>query len=202
MEPRLIIFCLAIGMRDLAMYIPLDFLPDAMVREHDISHNMAGNIIAFYGFSSIMGRLISGIATNYLKNSAVLLTSISLLLLGGCCVGMAFSNLYWQFVLCAFLYGLFLGSTNMLLPISLIDMFGLESLKVSYGITMFFCASTTVFGPPMVGWFKVLWGTYYFTFIITAGLYFVGGILAFIALFVPNRNVNTTEYTNLNNNTK
>ena len=123
------------------MYIPTDFLPDAMVKEHEIPHIKAGNIVVFYGMSNIVGAIISGVTANYLKNSAVLLISLCMVILGFCCVGMAYSVLYWQFVVCCCIYGICTRGFLALLPISLIDMFGIESLKVSFSVLMI-CASS------------------------------------------------------------
>ena len=192
MDPRMIIFSLAYCTFTLTKYIVADFLPDAMVKEHEIPHIKAGNIVVFYGISHIVGAILSGVTSNYLKNSAVLLISLCMVILGFCCVGMAYSVLYWQFVLCCFIYGLFQHCVVVLLPISLIDMFGIESLKSSYSMIMFCSAIATLFGPPIAGTLKVLWGSYDFAFNITGGFYFLGAILTFIVLWMPKRKNSST----------
>ena len=194
MDPRLIIFSLALGLLGIAVYVPITFLPDAMVKEHGISHIKAGNIVAFYGISSIVGPIICGVAANYLKNSAVLLISLLMFVLGWCCVGMAYSVLYWQFVVCSCIYGICTRGILGLLPISLIDMFGIESLKVSYSVIMICCTISSLVGPPMAGRLKMLWGNYDIAFIITSGLYFLGSIFTFIIMWIHKRN-NISTYT-------
>ena len=186
-DRRLAIFCLVNCLYTLGYYVPLDFLPDSMEKEHGISHIQAGKIIPFFGISSIIGRLAGGIIPNYLENSALLLTSVCMLLLGSSCVGMALSIWYWQFVVCVCVYGIFLGMFSALRSIALVDMFGVESLKGSYGIILFFNGISTVLGPPMAGWLKVLWGTYYYAFFITAGIFYVGGVIALSLLWNPNK---------------
>ena len=166
------------------MYIPTTFLPDAMVKEHEIPHIKAGNIVVFYGISNIVGAIIAGVTANYLKNSAVLLISICMVILGFCCVGMAYSFLYWQFVVCCFIYGLFQRYVVVLLPISLIDMFGMESLKASYSVILLCSAIPTLVGSPMAGRLKVVWGNYDLAFNITGGFYLLGAILTFIVLWM------------------
>ena len=170
-----------------AMYIPVIFLPDAMFKEDGISHIKAGSIITVYGSANLAGRLISAIITHYSKNRGVLYTSISMLALGSCCLGMAISNLYWQFVICAFIYGLFVGNMYVLLPIALVEMFGIESLKDSYGVTIFFSGVSTMLGSPLAGWLKVLWGTYDIAFFMVCGFYLVGWIVSLVLLWVQDR---------------
>ena len=183
----------------LALYVPLDFLPDAMKKEHGISQTKSGNIIAFFGASSTIGPILSGLFTNYLRNKAVLLTGVCMILLGACCVGMALSLVYWQFVMCAFMYGLFLFTIFVLLPISLVDMFGIKSLKPSYSVIMFLNGIASLIGPPMVGEFKAIWGSYDIAFNITGGFYFLGGIIAFVVLWIqfyfPSYFGNSSTYT-------
>ena len=186
-DPRLTLFCFVQIMFTLAEYIPIDFLPDAMVKEHGISPINAGSIITMYGGATIAGRLISGVITNYFENSAVLYTLICMCVMGNCCIGMAVSTSYWQFMVCACIYGLFVGKMFVLLPISLVDMFGIESLKDSFGVIMFFSAVSTLLGAPMAGWLKVLCGTYDLAFIVASDCYCMGGIVTFLLLWIQNR---------------
>ena len=179
-------FCIITCLYTLGQYVPVDFLPDFMVKEHGISPLQAGNIITFYGVSSIVGRLIGGLLTSYMEKGALLLVTACMLLLGGSCFGMALSTYYWQFVICICIYGVFLGMFSVLRTISLVDMFGVDSLKDSYGMIMFCSGVSTLLGPPMAGWLKVCWGTYYYAFFVTAGIFIAGGIVSLI-LVLENR---------------
>ena len=177
-------FCIVTSLSVLGKYVPLDFLPDFMVKEHGISQLQAGNIIPFYGVANIIGRLIGGILTSYMEKSALLLVTACMLLMGGSCFGMALSTYYWQFVICIFIYGLFLGIFSALRTISLVEMFGVDSLKDSYGIIMFCSGVSSLLGPPMAGWLKVCWGTYDYAFFVTSGIFVAGGIMALIIVLV------------------
>ena len=176
MDVRLPLFCVAHFLRTLAMYIPLDFLPDLMMKEHGIPHIEAGNVVPIYGIASIVGRLVSGVVAYRFKNRAVLLSSLCMVVQGASCVGMAYSNVYWQFAVCDGFYGFFHGYVTVLLPLSLVEMFGIASLKDSYAVIMFFCGISTRFGLPLVGWIEVEWGSYSLAFLITGAIYFVGGL--------------------------
>lgn len=189
---RLLIFCSVTCLYTLGYFVPIDFLPDCMAKEHGISHLQAGNIIPIYGISSICGRLIGGILTSCMEKSAILLVSICMLLLGVACSGMALSTYYWQFAVCVSMYGIFLGMFGVLRTISLVEMFGVDSLKECYGVIMLFSGVSTLFGPPMAGWLKVYWGTYYYAFFVTAGIFATGGIVALI-LVLRNRKEDRNE---------
>ena len=185
-DRRLIAFSLCYFMFYLACYCPLNFLPDAMVREHGISNTKAGHVITFLGAGCMLGSISAGLATNHFKNCAVL-HSVGCMIVMGCCnIGMAFSDLYWQFVVCSFIYGIAFRYMLVLHPIALVDMFGINSLKVSFGIGMACSCIGSLAGPPIVGWFKVLQGTYQLSFIVAGCCFFLAGIMASIALWKPN----------------
>ena len=188
-DSRLTLFCLVNSLYTLGYYIPLDFLPDAMLKEHGISKLRSGNIISFYGVASTIGRFSGALITNYIENSALLLIIVCMVSLGCACIGMAVSTYYWHFVVCIFVYGIFLGMFSVLRPLLLIDMFGMESLNESYGIIMLCNGISTLLGPPMAGWLKLLWGEYYYDFLITGGIFNVGGVLALILFWENKRKV-------------
>ena len=171
-------------MFSLVVYVPINFLPDALIKEHGISSIKAGNIIAFYGISNIIGSIISGMILNYLEKCAVLLTFICMTGLALSCIGMAFSVVYWQYVLCSCIYGFFLRGVSASIPISLVDMFGIDYLKFSYGVIMFGWTFSALVGPPFVGKLKVIWGSYDFAFIVAGGFHFVGASFVLIVVIL------------------
>ena len=60
---------------------------------------------------------------------------------------------------------------------------------------MFCNGISTLVGPPMAGWLKVTWGTYYYAFLITAGIFYLGGIMALILLWENKRDKYKSNYT-------
>ena len=172
---------------ELAAYVPMNFLPDALVKEHEFSRFKAGHIIAFYGMSQVVGAILSGICANYLKNNLIQLNLICMIGLGASCVGMAFSSVYWHFVVCFFIHGIFNRKYIVLTPISLIEMFGVESLHASFSVIMACSGIASLIGLPMFGWFKELKGTYDFVFIVAGGFHVLGGTLALILLWLHKR---------------
>ena len=183
-DPRFLLFCCVQCLTTLVLYIPLDFLPNAMVEEHGMTEQVAGGIIAFYGVSSMFGRLFAGIITQYYKNTAILLTGLCMIIISCSCVGLAYSVVYWQFIVCFTLYGIYTGAIFVLLPLALVDMFNTELLNLSYGIIQFFNGISVLFGPPMFGWIKMLWDTYELVFVVTGIIYLTGGFVAFIVLII------------------
>ena len=183
-DPRFLLFCCVQCLTTLVLYIPLDFLPIAMVLEHNMTEQMAGSIIAFYGASSMFGRLLAGIFTQCFKNTSILFTALCMIIISCSCVGMSYSITYWQFMVCCSLYGFYTGAIFVLLPLSLVDMFSTELLTLSYGIIQFFNGISVLFGPPLFGWIKMLWGTYELVFIVTGAIYLVGGLVAFFVLMI------------------
>ena len=69
----------------------------------------------------------------------------------------------------------------------LVDIFGIEFLKIGWAIITFCWGIATLIGPPLVGWLKVYFGTYDIPFAVVAGVFYGGGILAFIVLCIHKR---------------
>ena len=184
---RLIIFCIVYGLYTLGIYVPVDFLPIYMVKEHGISPLQAGSVISIYGISNTMGQIIAGGITQCVAKSALILTSISMWLLGFSCILMANSTTYWQFVLCISTYGIASGMCMMLRPISLVDMFGVGFLKKAYGLVVLFSGGSSLISAPMAGWLKVVSGTYCIAFYAAAGVFTLAGILGNILFYIDKK---------------
>ena len=193
-EPRFVLFCCVQCLTTLVLYIPLDFLPSAMVKEHHMTDQMGGGIIAYYGISSMFGRLFAGIFTQYFKNTSILCTGICMIIICGSCIGMAYSIAYWQFMVLCSIYGFYTGAIFVLLPLALVDILSTELLNLSYGIIQFFNGMSVLVGPPAFGWIKMLSGTYELVFVISGIVYFVGGLVAFIVHLIHRNNIQKSSY--------
>ena len=176
-DPRLYLFGLAYSLRIFAVYIPITFLPDMMAKEHNISHLMAGSIVQVYGTATMVGRLVSGIVANRKENIATLLNCIAMFIAGASCIGMGRSYELWHFMLCCFIWALFDGFSPTLLPIILVDMFGIDSLKVTFGSVMFGCGITSLLGTPFSGWLAVIFESYNIAVYVAGGIYLLAAVL-------------------------
>ena len=168
------------------MYVPLYFLPHIMIVEHGISVIEAGHTIPIYGVARIVGSLIVGMVTNHLKNNAMLFVMMCMFVLCCCCIGIIYSSAYWHFMVDAGFYGLLCGAITPLRTISLNEIFGVKTLKATYGMIMFVSGIATLGGPPFVGWVEVEWGTF-FAFLFTGGVYFVAALLTIVVLWLHKR---------------
>ena len=150
-NPMVHIYCLSQSISLLAMYIPLDFLPDMMIHERGIPRIDAGNMIPIFGIGSIIGRILSGLFINYVKNSSVAVCTTNFILLGSCCIAYAFCKDFYLFVCLSFANGVFFGATFVLIPLTLLELFGVESVTETYGLVMLSSGITITFGLPVLG---------------------------------------------------
>ena len=186
-NPVVHIYCLAQSIALLAMYIPLDFLPDMMIHEHNIPRIDAGNIIPIFGIGSIIGRILSGVCINYVKNSSIAVCSINFILLGGCCIGYVFCSNYASFIVLSCFNGIFFGSTFVLIPLTLLELFGMGSLTDTYGLVMLSSGITITFGLPILGGLIHRFNTYAAAFYVASGFYVLSGFLSVLILFLQYR---------------
>ena len=184
MIPELIILVVVKSLFALALYIPVDFLPDMMVKELGISELDAGYVISVYGGASLVGRLVSGVVTNLKDNIAIKANCLSMALLGVSCFGMGVSNALWHCIVCASVYGFFQGCNATLFPILLVDMLGLDQLKGAYGLIMFFNGIATLIGAPFAGWLGVAFEGYKYAFFAAGGIYMLAWFLSAIIVCI------------------
>jgi MFS family permease len=169
------------------MYIPLDFLPDMMTNEHGILHFDAGNVIPIFGIGSIIGRILSGVFINYVRSSSIAVSSINFMLLGVCCIAYTFSHNYIHFVALGFVNGVLFGSTFVLIPLTILELFEEECVTDTYGLVMLSCCITTTFGLPILGELIHQFHTYAAAFYVAGGLYCCSGLLSALLLIFKYR---------------
>ena len=186
-NPRLYIYCLSQSLSLLVMYIPLDFLPDMMIHDHNISRIDAGNSILIFGVGSIVGRIVSGVFISYVKNSSIAVCSINFMFLGGCCIGYVFCHNYVLFACLSFVNGVLFGATFVLIPLTLLELFGVKSITDTYGLVMLSSGITVTFGLPILGKLIHECKTYASSFFVASSFYCAAGLLSFLLLFLHYR---------------
>ena len=195
-DPKLYIYCLAQSLLLLAMYIPLDFLPELMVRKHNISHIRAGYTITLFGVGTIFGRIAPGIITSCVKNSSMVICVSNVVFLGIGSLLYVFCETYIHFDVLSGINGIFFGAAYVVIPLTLLDLFGVEAIRDTYGMVMLFCLVTVTFGIPLVGKLIHIYGEV-FAFSATSGLYFTTALLCFLVLFLHCNKIKSSKSNNI-----
>ena len=189
-NPKVYLYCLSQSLALIAMYVPLYFLPHMMIKERYISRLEAGNIIPIFGVGSIIGRILSGVFVNYVKNSSVAVCCANFMFLSGCCFGYVFCHSYIGFASLNFINGLLFGATFVLIPLTLIEIFGAESITDTYGLVMLSSGITVTFGLPILGKLDDTFHTDKAAFFMAGSSYFICSVLSFLLLFFTVQKVN------------
>ena len=167
-------YCLAMGL----CYVPLDFLHDKMVKESGFTNKIAGHVIAYYGILNIIGRLTFGIIAQRFSKQSILINSMVMVGMATSIFGMGYSSRYEHFVFCTSMFSFISSSLPVLTPLIIVHMFGMEHLKICFGIILLFSGVTTLVVPPMIGWLKTFCGTYFYGFMITGSIFIFAGLLS------------------------
>ena len=147
-----------------------------MATEHHFSTVSSGNIIPITGVASITGRLVI-IGLDYIfKWRALSITCGCLFVLGCCTISFAFWTEYSAFIIAGVVFGLSWGPFMSLTTENLIEMYGKESLKDTFGFVMLLGGLATLVGPPLAGFIYDMQDTYDPIFYICGTLY----LLSFI----------------------
>ena len=174
-DARMFFYSLVHVMFELAYYIPIVFLPEMMIHDHGISKDWAGMVISVLGISHMVGKILAGILVQYSTISPTIFSATCLGLLGGSCIGFTFCSQYEEFMILTVVYGLVLSSIDLFNPLILVDMFGGNKLKDSFGIIMLAKMFSPMWGPPIGGAFRDWTGKYLVAFYAAGTFQLVGG---------------------------
>ena len=189
-DKRLFCYCLVHVFFELAYYVPIVFLPEMMtLQDSTISKEKAGSICSLLGLCCMVGKWMTALILQNSKTSPILLSVISMILLGTCCIMYPFCATYEHFVIITAFYGHFISPVGMLIPFITVELFGKDGLKDAYGLVMMTKAFFPIWGPPIAGALYDWSGTYHLAF-YTAGLFqFLGGFFNFLVLLIHEKSI-------------
>ena len=183
-EKRMAFYCLVHIFFQLAYYLPMVYLPETMITEHNISNSLAGTIISVLGVSNTIGKLLTGSILQWFKLCPILFSAINLLLLCISTTGMTICTSYEQFVIVVAIYGLFLSSIDVCCPLIVIKVLDANKLKDGFGLVMFSKALCPLWGPPIGGALKDWSGSYNMTFYAASGFFSISFSFNVLVLFL------------------
>ena len=188
-DMRILFYCLGKFLFEMAFYIPPDYLPEMMVKDHGFPQSVEGTIMAILGASIVVGRILSGLIAKIFKKYSIIMSALSLTVIGSGLVGLAFCSTFEEFFGVTVLYGLCAGSYFYLGVIILIEMYGVsDKFQDAYGLVMLASMFSPILGPPIGGFMHDYYGSYSVAF-LAAGLFsFTSATCNYIVFFVHFRN--------------
>ncbi len=158
-----------------ALFVPFVFLP-AFAIDHGVSQVAAAALISVLGGMSVIGRLGLGLLGD--RVGTLRLFKVATLVMGASYVlWLAATDHGWLLVFAAVL-GLGYGVRIALMPVILIELFGLQSLGAVLGVFFTATGVSALLGPPLAGFIVDYTGSYRWA----AALALAMGLLGFAAV--------------------
>ena len=193
-DKRILCYCVVHIFFELGYYIPMVFLPETMITDHDISNSFAGTVISILGVSNMIGKLLSGLILQRYEICPILFSAITLMLLCFSTTGMTLCASYEHFVIVAAVYGFVLSTIDLCIPFVVMKIMGEDKLKDGFGLIMYSKMFCPLWGPPIGGSLKDWFGTYKPAFFAASGFFFISSSFnALVFLF----NINHDRYTRI-----
>ncbi|XP_052069045.1 monocarboxylate transporter 12-like [Mytilus californianus] len=193
---RFICFCMSVMLATLG-HSPASIMLPALAMQFNIRSKEAAFLLSITGIADIVGRITFGVLCDvklFKKNRQTLYVfAIFISGVANMCCG--FASEYWHFVIYSCIFGLFAGSYNVLTPVILVDLLGVENLASSCGLALLFQGLGFLVGPPMAGFVTDMFGDY------QSGFYFAG-VAMVISSIVVNLSTFCTLCTTLNKDSK
>jgi MFS family permease len=159
-----------------ALFVPFVFLP-AFALDQGASQVMASVLISVLGGMSVLGRLGLGVLGNYI--GTLRLFKIATLVMGVSYVmWLTATTAYGELLVFAAVLGLGYGVRIALMPVVLIELFGLQNLGAVLGVFFTATGISAVLGPPLAGVIVDYTGGYRWV----AAFAFAMGLLGFAAV--------------------
>jgi MFS family permease len=158
-----------------ALFVPFVFLP-AFAIDHGVSQVAAAALISVLGGMSVIGRLGLGLLGD--RVGTLRLFKVATLVMGASYVlWLAATDHGWLLVFAAVL-GLGYGVRIALMPVILIELFGLQSLGAVLGVFFTATGVSALLGPPLAGFIVDYTGSYRWAAALALGM----GLLGFAAV--------------------
>ena len=171
---------------NLAFFIPIDFLPDMMVNDHGVLEINAGYIVPIIGAGHGIGRVLVGLAVSKLKLNPTGTTTMCLLACAACSFIFTICSNYTTFVIAGITFGLTVGPNGSLVVECLVQMYGMELVKDTFGIMMIVYAIGSLIGPLVGGFLDDISGNYNATFYFCGVIYLLAAAVCFMVLILDN----------------
>ena len=183
-DPSLYLYCTSRCFYYAVSFAPMLFLPELMIQNAGVDETKAGISISIYGIGWLFGGILVGIVTKYCKINPLFMDMVCMISLGCASAGFVCYSNYWILEGLAFLFGLFSCAVVTLRPLSLIDMFELKYFNEAYSMVMIASGFGSLFGPPMIGAIKHAFGTYYYSYWIVSGVFYLTGSLMILIIAI------------------
>ncbi|HSI02274.1 MAG TPA: MFS transporter [Reyranella sp.] len=159
-----------------ALFVPFVFLP-AFALDQGASQVVASALISVLGGMSVIGRLGLGVLGN--RINTLRLFKVATFVMGGSYVmWLTTTNSYGGLLVFAAVLGLGYGVRIALMPVVLIELFGLQNLGAVLGVFFTATGISALLGPPLAGFILDYTGSYRWV----AASAFAMGLLGFIAV--------------------
>ena len=184
-DPRMALYCLVLGINELAYDIPCMFLPQMMVVDHGFPRSAVGTIMSILGVSTIIGKFLSGVIAKFFKSNLIVISSTTLLCIGSVITGLAFCSVYEEFIGATVAYGVLRSSIDYYCVHILKEMYGVsDKFQDAYGLIMLAKMPTPIIGPPLAGALHDFFGAYYISFYVAAIFVSIAAVFNFIMFFI------------------
>lgn len=162
----------------LGFLVPFMYLPN-MANERGVPEDDANFLLSIIGISNTLGRVLVGWVADFPFVDSLLVTNVSLAMLGLSVVILPFCATYPALVGVSLMFGFFVASYISITSILLVDLLGLDNLTSAFGLLAMFRGVSSVAGPPIAGALYDATHSYDTSFFVAGGCLFLASALSF-----------------------
>ncbi|XP_041368830.1 monocarboxylate transporter 12-like [Gigantopelta aegis] len=177
-EPRFLIFCFSILLFTASFKAGFTFLP-ALVKSSGLSESNAALILSIAGVLDTIGRVLVGFLFDFpkVKKFRSLIYNLIVFAVAAVSFVCPLVKSFEGFAILVAVYGFLTGSYISQKTLIIVDILGVEKLSSSFGILICFQGVGSLFGPPLSGLMKDIYGQYDEAFYFCGGLMVLSGLI-------------------------
>ncbi|CAH1781646.1 unnamed protein product [Owenia fusiformis] len=184
-NPCFVLFCFAFMLFCFGYHAPFAYTPDRAIELGESSFR-ASLLVSIIGMSNLVSRLGIGWFTDYNEKVRFYVGGITLLLSGVASLLNPFATSYIPMVIYAVWFGTLSGSFASLFPVILVDLFGMDLVEKSVGLTLATSSIAFLTSSPLCGWIIDATGSIDAPFYVAGATQTLGAVLYFMLPFCRN----------------
>lgn len=178
-NPNFLLVAISNAIANVGIFVTFIYLPN-MAMLSGFSKTKSSFLLSCIAITNSSVRIIIGFITDIPWVNSLLVSNLSILLLGISTFAFPFCNSYAAYVIAALSFGAGMAAFNSLASIVMVDLLGLDNLNISFGLLYFFRGIGILVGPPVAGAFYDATQSYDVSFFFGGGVLMLASVIGFL----------------------
>jgi MFS family permease len=158
------------------LYTPFVFVTEKAEKELGIEKTKASLILSVLGASNTVSRILAGLVADHPRVDCMLVHNVAGIMAGVTTCLVSFLNSYELLMVYAAFFGVFMAGFITLRSIVIVELLGIQKLTSAFGLLSLCQGIAILIGSPLGGALQSATDSYVLPFLVSGGLFILGGV--------------------------